>query len=81
MEDKIIGVVLISLLLTLGFLIDNERGNKMEVRQAVIHLLEASDEVQELAGTNIISIDEAIKIKEDIKKVIESLYEARNQKF
>ena len=75
--DSVLGVVFISLLLTLGFLIDDERRNNMEVRQAVVHLLDASDEVQELAAQNVIDMDDSIKIREDIKKVIESLHEAR----
>lgn len=78
-STRVIGSMAITLLIILGFLIHDERGNEMEVRQAVVHLLEASDEIQELAFNNVIDMDYSIKVREDIKKVIEDLHEARNQ--
>ncbi len=78
-STRVIGSMAITLLIILGFLIHDERRNNMEVRQAIVHLLEASDEIQELAFNNVIDMDDSIKIREDIKKVIEDLHEARNQ--
>ena len=76
MGDKVIGVVLVSLLITLGFLIDEERSMSVDTREVVVHLVDAIDEIQDLASNGRIDMDKSINIREDIVEIIKRLDEA-----
>ena len=74
--NNLLGSFAVVLLIAMGFLIDNERGEDMTIRVAVIHLLDASDEIQDLVGKGAIDMDKAIKLRGEIIKVIEGLEDA-----